>query len=228
MKKYGKGWYGESDRHRLSRLGLKTGSRKREWKYDFPPYPDPVAKGIMKLQGKEFRQRRAPLDKGLEELKKQGWKIRYRKWDMIPQGYDAWKGKNYMSLRPTHWKKLKIEDSFIKDKDVAVKIKKLFRKPYPYKLPDYSKPNIKITKGTKLNGTIEIDLDTIRKNHPLEYKTIKNESFHKLRRTGVKLKKHEDTDGDGVPNIRDARPLNKNNTLPNSMFQRISDWVNNN
>jgi hypothetical protein len=94
--------------------------------------------------------------------------------------------------------------------------------------PDYAKsPNIKI-KGRRLNGTIEIDLDVIKKNHPREFKIISNESYNKLRRTGVKLNPKEDADGDGVENAKDARPLNPKNALPNSVFQSIADWVNNN
>lgn len=171
-RKYKKrGWFGESYRHRLARLGIKTRTKTSKRRQDI--ITDSFRKGEEALKREIKLGVKGDIISGYEEL-------------LIPHG----PGIGYSKKKPKH--------------------------------------SIKVIKGPKLNGSIMIDLDVIKKRHPMEFKIISNESYHKLKRTGVILKPNEDTDGDGIINIKDARPLNKKDFRDNSTLQRIADWVNNN
>lgn len=157
----GTGWWGESERHRLARLGFKTGTKLPERK--LPPYLDPIAHMPMSWgwAGKGFVKRRGDREKVLEHLEKHGWKVRKISY-MAPGGaFEAWRGKNYLLLTHTHWGKLEVEEAFIRDKDVGERLKTVLRKPYPYKVHDYSKNNnsqqienlLKIDKTRKVQKT---------------------------------------------------------------------------
>ena len=140
-RKWGKGtgWWGESERHSMAARGFKTGTKNPKLgkftSYDLPFAHVPMQFGIV---GKELLGHRGDTKKVLSELKSGGWRIKEIVGGSGLDSYEAQKGKNYLLLTQTHWNKLRVDESAIVDKDVGVRLKSLFRKPYPYKLSDYS------------------------------------------------------------------------------------------
>jgi len=126
---FGKGWWYESERHRLAGLGLHTGTKLSPIR-TFPPYPSAMHGMMFELlrPNKEFINLKGDRKKTISELKKQGWKLRY---NYSENAYEAWRGKNYLYLNRTHYDKLEIDKAFIRDKDVGERLRKLFRHPYP-------------------------------------------------------------------------------------------------
>lgn len=136
-KPIGKGWWYESERHRLARMGIKTGSKLKEKpSLGFPLAHVPMAIGITP-GSKELLKRRADEQQVIKKLKRHGWSVREEPFAIPPGGYEAKKGKNYLLINRTHWKKLKIVKAYIYDKEEIPRLRKLFRKPYPYTLPPY-------------------------------------------------------------------------------------------
>lgn len=140
QKKWGKsaGWWGESERHRLAKLGYHTGTKYKT--KNIPPYLDAIAHIPMSqlFTGREFVDRRADRNKLLSYFKEHGWQ--YRETPRVGGfSIEAWKGKNYLLLNQTHWQKLEVEEAFIRDKDEGERLKTVLRKPYPYRIKDYAK-----------------------------------------------------------------------------------------
>lgn len=65
-----------------------------------------------------------------------------------------------------------------------------------------------IIENNKFHGNVKLDFDEIIRRHPLEVKSVSSENYQQLYDSGVKLKKNEDIDGDGIINIKDKQPLN--------------------
>jgi len=139
-KAYGKGWWEEPERHRLSAMGISTGRRTEEktpfiMKTVLPHIPMTLG---FSPGSKEFLGRRGKEQDILDTLKSRGWEIKYS--DYPPPGaYEAYKGSNYMLLGVTHWDKLGIEKISLTDPNERRILHALFRKPYPYTIPDYAK-----------------------------------------------------------------------------------------
>ena len=133
----GKGWHYESERHRLARLGFKTGTKlypkKPPLLYKTPlPYV-PLEFGLTP-GSREFVEKRGDRKKVLEFLKKHKWKVQHNPHDFPLGSYEAWRGQNYLLLTPTHWDKLEVSKVLIYDKDVGERLKQVLRKPYPYRI----------------------------------------------------------------------------------------------
>jgi len=143
LKGIGSGWWYESERHRLARLGLKTGTKIPITKTPYRTVFQQILPTFQLSPGsKQFIKRRGDRETVLRKLRSGGWKLKEEKYAMYPGSIEAWRGKNYLYLSPTHYDKLEIEKIVLIDKDVGQRLEKIFRKPYPYTLPDYAKEDI--------------------------------------------------------------------------------------
>jgi hypothetical protein len=138
--KYGKGWFKESERHSLASRGISTGRFKKEkypliYKTIFPFIPMTLA---VSPGSKEFIKRRAS-ESSIKTLLNHGWQMKVNKYDLSPNSIELWKGKNFVYASPTHWGKYEIKKVMLFDEKEKQQLREVFRKPYPYKIVDYSK-----------------------------------------------------------------------------------------
>ncbi len=87
-------------------------------------------------------------------------------------------------------------------------------KGYKNLIPKDPKVHSMSAKGIKQPQKLSPRLQTILKKHP-EYKNL---SFDELKKKGVFLRYQSDSDGDGVVNIHDCRPID-------STKQDLPDWI---
>jgi len=188
IKTFGKGWREEPERHRLSALGIKTGRRSTEktpliLKTILPHVPMTLG---LTAGSKEFLERRGREKDVLDTLNARGWNIKWNKFAPTPGAWDAYKGKNYIELVPTHWKKVKIDKIILTDPNEARILRRLFRKPYPYKIPDYARrlPVVKI--GNK-KYFVDARLNELRNiKNPFDVEKMEGSEEFYVKNFGVK------------------------------------------
>jgi hypothetical protein len=137
----GRGWHSEPERHSLSARGISTGRRAKE-KVPFlmKTLIPHIAMGLgISFGSREFLNRRAKTEDAVDTLKSRGWRVKFNPHIPMLGAWEAYKGANYLQLDPTHWKKVFISKITLVDPNEAVALRKLFRKPYPYKIPEYAK-----------------------------------------------------------------------------------------
>lgn len=139
----GTGWWGEKERHSLARRGFHTGTKhKKQSRFTLYDIPFPHLFTTARIVGKGFVNKKAREGYALKQLKKEGWEIRLEKYPLVPlRSYDVYRGSNYLRLEQSDWKKLKIKEAVIVDKDVGIRLNKIFRKPYPFRTKDFAKTN---------------------------------------------------------------------------------------